>query len=279
MYYTNELKKKSIERRKEYEEKIAGELEKILTSPNGNGIGFSPTIRNIIAVFVVSVEAFYGLLDDVHSKAYEQRNNEFRKGKFTINDVNCNGTSQPLVTSEVFPWPLFTVKETTASGDTKYEIAYPGEPEYQNALSTFDTPINSLIFSDKDETKFFYEIIERIMLQTYYQGFDREKNQKTQLINLITEATSKSITSSIGTSNPYLLDLLVNYKPDVAGYNDYLKHISNNGTGESWNKYIRDRFVTKEIYETTQVPSKLYFNFPADFSQPIPDFDKPESLT
>ena len=325
MYYTNELKKKSIERRKEYEEKIAGELEKILTSPNGNGIGFSPTIRNIIAVFVVSVEAFYGLLDDVHSKAYEQRNNEFRKGKVTINDVNCNNTSQPVVTSEVFPWPLFTVKETTASGDTKYEIAYPGEPEYQNAvqsqnyeiwpevefveefvkgyaqrestpnpyvsnqnenkdvnrlsLSTFDTPINSLIFSDKDETKFFYEIIERIMLQTYYQGFDREKNQKTQLINLITEATSKSITSSIGTSNPYLLDLLVNYKPDVAGYNDYLKHISNNGTGESWNKYIRDRFVTKEIYETTQVPSKLYFNFPADFSQPIPDFDKPESLT
>jgi hypothetical protein len=325
MYYTNELKKKSIERRKEYEEKIAGELEKILTSPNGNGIGFSPTIRNIIAVFVVSVEAFYGLLDDVHSKAYEQRNNEYRKGKFTINDVNCNNTSQPVVTSEVFPWPLFTVKETTASGDTKYEIAYPGEPEYQNAvqsqnyeiwpevefveefvkgysqrestpnpyvsnqnenkdvyrlsLSTFDAPINSLIFSDKDETKFFYEIIERIMLQTYYQGFDREENQKTQLINLITEATSKSITSSIGTSNPYLLDLLVNYKPDVAGYNDYLKHISNNGTGESWNKYIRDRFVTKEIYETTQVPSKLYFNFPVDFSQPIPDFNKPESLT
>jgi len=325
MYYTNELKKKSIERRKSYEEKIANELEKILTSPNGAGIGFSPTIRNIVAVFVVSVEAFYGLLDDVHTKAYEQRNNEYRKGKFTINDVNCNNTSQPVSTSEVFPWPLFTVKETTASGDTKYEIAYPGEPEYQNAvqsqnyeiwpevefveefvkgyaqrestpnpyvsnqnenkdvyrlsLSTFDTPISSLIFSDKDETKFFYEIIERIMLQTYYQGFDREENQKTQLINLITEATSKSITSSIGTSNPFLLDLLVNYKPDVAGYDDYLKHISNNGNGESWNKYIRDRFVTQEIYETTQVPSKLYFNFPTDFSQPIPDFDKPESLT
>lgn len=324
MYYTNELKKKSIERRKEYEDKIANDLEKILSSPDGNGIGFSPTIRNIIAVFVVSVEAFYGLLDDVHTKAYEQRNNQYRKGQYTINDVNCNNTSQPVSTAEVFPWPMFSVKKGTSSGDTKYEIAYPGDPEYQNAvqsqnyeiwpevefveefvkgfaqrestpnpyvsnqneskdvyrlsLSTFDTPIKSSMFSDKDETKFFYEIIERIMLPTYYQGFDRDENQKTQLINLLTESTSKSITNSIGTSNPFLLDLLVNYKPDVTGYNDYLQHISNNGTGESWNKYIRDRFVTKEIYETTQVPSKLYFNYPSEFSQPIPDFDKPDTV-
>ena len=314
---TNDLKRKAIEKREELEKEFSNQLIKLLENPN-SGIGFKPTIRNIISVLVISVEAFYSLLDDVHKKAYDKRYEKARKTQYTENDFDCNNTSQPVDEAVVYPWPLFTVKKNTTSGDTSFEIGYPGDPKYQNAvksydysiwpevefveefakafsqreslpnpyvsnqnetktvsrlsLSTSDVPIKNLIFNDKEQVKFVYEIIERVILHSYYQGLDRDNNQKTQIINFASDALSKSIKESIGAGSPDLLNLLTNYKFDIATFNDFLKSISNNGNGDAWNKYIRDRFVTKEIENNLNNPTKIFFDYQNEISQPKPDF-------
>lgn len=320
---TNDLKRKAIEKREENEKKFSEELVKLLENPN-TGIGFRPTIRNIISVLVVSVEAFYSLLDDVHRKAYDKRFEKGRKSQYTENDFNCNNTSQTIDEAIIYPWPLFTVKKNTTSGDTSFEIGYPGDPKYQNAvksydysvwpevefveefakafaqreslpnpyvsnqnetktvnrisLSTFDVPIKNSIFYDKEQVKFIYEIVERVILSSYYQGLDRDLSQKTQLINFISDAISTSVKESIGTSSPDLLNLLTNYKFDIATFNDFLKSISNNGNGEAWNKYIRDRFNTKEIENSLSLPTKIFFDYQNEISQPKPDFKETNQI-
>jgi hypothetical protein len=320
---TSNLKKRAIEIREENEKKFSEELVKILENPQ-TGIGFKPTIRNIISIFVVSVEAFYSLLDDVHTKAYDKRYDKARKSEFTENDYNCLETSQTIDEAVVYPWPLFTVKKNNTSGDTSYEIAYPGDRKYQNvvksydysvwpevefveefanafaqresvpnpytsnrnenkdvyrlSLSTFDAPIKNIIFSNKEITKFLYEIIERIILNTNYQGLQRDTAKKTQIINFISDAISKSIKESIGTGSPDLLNLFSNYKIDVASFNEFLKTISNNGNGESYNKYIRDYFVTQEIEKIIQTPTIIYKDFLTEFPKPNLDFKNVEQL-
>jgi hypothetical protein len=320
---TSNLKKRAIEIREENEKKFSEQLVKILENPQ-TGIGFKPTIRNIISIFVVSVEAFYSLLDDVHTKAYDKRYDKARKSEFTENDYNCLETSQTIEEAVVYPWPLFTVKKNNTSGDTSYEIAYPGDRKYQNvvksydysvwpevefveefsnafaqresvpnpyttnrnenkdvyrlSLSTFDAPIKNIIFSNKEITKFLYEIIERIILNTNYQGLQRDTAKKTQIINFISDAISKSIKESIGTGSPDLLNLFSNYKIDVASFNEFLKTISNNGNGESYNKYIRDYFVTQEIDKIIQTPTIIYKDFLTEFPKPNLDFKNVEQL-
>ena len=39
-------------------------------------IGFVPTIRNVLAVVFANGEAFLRLLDDVHTKAWDQRDSK-----------------------------------------------------------------------------------------------------------------------------------------------------------------------------------------------------------
>ena len=43
------------------------------------GIGFKPSIRNVITVIMASAEAFIRLLDDVHKKAWDKRDDPDRK--------------------------------------------------------------------------------------------------------------------------------------------------------------------------------------------------------
>jgi len=44
-----------------------------------SGIGFKPSIRNVITVIMASAEAFIRLLDDVHKKAWDKRDDPDRK--------------------------------------------------------------------------------------------------------------------------------------------------------------------------------------------------------
>jgi hypothetical protein len=53
-------------------------LADLLQNKN-NGIGFVPNIRNVLAVFFANGEAFLRLMDDVHTKAWNERNSEVRK--------------------------------------------------------------------------------------------------------------------------------------------------------------------------------------------------------
>ena len=115
---------------------IEDELTKALASlleNKDNGIGFVPTIRNVLAVVFANGEAFLRLMDDVHTKAWEQRDNKIRKGvifdKQIANASADNKSSGDDKNQPVYPWPQ-VIKETTGeNGQEKYELRYPGDSD------------------------------------------------------------------------------------------------------------------------------------------------------
>ena len=117
-------------KREEIQEKLTIALSELLQSKD-NGIGFVPTIRNVLAVVFANGEAFLRLMDDVHTKAWEQRDNKIRKNVIFNKQIAGasadNKNSGDDVNQPVYPWPQ-VIKETTGeNGQEKYELRYPGD--------------------------------------------------------------------------------------------------------------------------------------------------------
>ena len=114
------------------EDELTKALAELLENKD-NGIGFVPTIRNVLAVVFANGEGFLRLLDDVHTKAWEQRDSKIRKGvifdKQIANASADNKSSGDDKNQPVYPWPQ-VIKETTGEkGQEKYELRYPGDSD------------------------------------------------------------------------------------------------------------------------------------------------------
>ena len=118
-----QTKKEEIE--KETTEKLAKALE------SDNGLGFKPTVKNMVAVFMASSEAFLRLMNEVHFKAFNQRNNETKRA--VVSNQNLLPQVQDIQTNEidppVFPWPQFVVPKQI-NNEQKFEVQYPGDAKY-----------------------------------------------------------------------------------------------------------------------------------------------------
>lgn len=288
-----DLKMKAIE------QNLQDRLSKILKSTD-NGLGFEPTIRNMIAVIMANCEGFLRLLSEIHNAAWEKRNDPIRSG--VIQDKNKTVTSPDLkdfvdINGEnlipVYPWPLFFIEQMNTGGE-KYILQYPGDPKYitqtkaylteiwpevefveeymramtkrsdnsisfdftdQNnpnqsvnriSLNSIDFPTTIRFFSNKQETKFLYEIWERVFISAFYQRFGGD-NTKKILPQIVAENETINIVNSLSADNPFLIQKLKQYDLNSANYLDYLANVSNSGLGESWQKYIRDIFVTNYV--------------------------------
>jgi hypothetical protein len=75
----------------EYESKITADLLKKIEDKDA-GIGFKPTVRNIIAVIMASAEAFLRLLDDVHTNAWNVKYDPVRKNAILDNTSSAPGS-------------------------------------------------------------------------------------------------------------------------------------------------------------------------------------------
>lgn len=288
--------------------KIEDDLQKKLSDfleRKDNGLGFQPTIRNMIAVFMANSEAFLRVLCDIHSAAWEKRNDPIRAG--VVQDKNKTVTSPDLkdfvdINGEnlipVYPWPHYFVETNDQNGE-KYILQYPGDPKYisktkaylteiwpevefveeyirakakvitsattetfsdlgnsnQNvdriSLNSIDFPVTDRLFANKQEVKFLFEIWERVFTSSFYQRFGRDNASKI-LPQIIAETETINIINALGTDNPFLIQKLKNYDLNSANLIAYLANVSNQGLGESWQKYIRDIFVTNYIENEVQ---------------------------
>jgi hypothetical protein len=119
---------------KTFREQIQDELTKALADlleNKSNGIGFVPNIRNVLAVIFANGEAFLRLMDDVHYKAWDQRDNVIRKNAIFNTNVSSasadNKNSGDDTNQPIYPWPQ-VIKETTGeNGQEKFELRYPGD--------------------------------------------------------------------------------------------------------------------------------------------------------
>ena len=104
--------------------RMAEDLSKKLNGRLQKAIGFKPTIRNVFAIILAGADTFLKLLDDVHTDAFAQRQNEQRLAAAVSSD-DSNATNQI-----VYPWPqYYKIEEQQKGGNcttTNSVLTYPG---------------------------------------------------------------------------------------------------------------------------------------------------------
>ena len=279
---------------------LTNALSTILKSKSKNGIGFVPTIRNVLAVFFANAEGFLRLMDDVHTKAWNVRDESIRKN--IVFSQNVSQASQDNVGNgektnlPVYPWPQI-IKETMGeNGHEKFELRYPADddmigltkayrydiwPEVEfveeflrgltqktvannqpttndneltdikvSSVDAIEYPITNSVYLNKEEVKFFYEIYERVFLSSNYTRLIRSNvsvPDTDNISNIIATTEMNNITSMLGNDNVYLIKKLQEFNIRSSNIEALLKHISNDGTGESWQNFIRGIFNTSYI--------------------------------
>jgi len=283
-------------------------LSDILTSADG-GLGFKPTIKNVLAVLLASAEGFLRLMCEVHEKAWDVREDKNRVQAIlgTERAVTSPDAKQSVQTVDgnlipVYPWPQYFVETGNQKGEP-YVIAYPGDSKYISktkgylydswpeiqfveeflkgkstitgqptaqsdskntarfidriSLNALDFPLSNIIFSNKSEAKFFFEMWERILLLGGYSRFNKP-DAKNDFANALADSEFLNIKESLLPDSFYLLQKLKQYGFNSSNFVGILAHVSNGGLGESWQKYIRGDFATTYIQNEVNDSFKIY---------------------
>lgn len=126
----NELNTKA----QEIQKKLADILSSRLAAKDG-GLGFKPTIKNVLAVLLSNAEAFLRLMDDVHQTAWDVREDKNRVNAILGNDKSTPSTDSKDSTQTdsgnlipIYPWPQYFVETNNDKGE-KFELTYPGDPK------------------------------------------------------------------------------------------------------------------------------------------------------
>ena len=320
MEITDQISKTAAEGRKKVESAISASLATKFNAQGNGGLGFVPTIRNILAVFYCQGEAFLRLLDEVHKKAWDLRENKYRRAAIFGNVSAAPSVDVKTSTQNnepIYPWPQ-VIKETVGEDNKeKFTVIYPGDqtvastyrayspevwPEIEfveefikgyterinvgpfetqvynsaqqpsrESLNGIDFPISDEVFQNKEETKYFYEIYERLMINSFYSRFNRKSGYKLSVYEVEGDSEAVNILQSLGVDNPFLAKKIKEYLLDSNNYVPFLRHISNGGQGESWQRFVRGEFVTPYLRGDAAAPNALYNGaiFTSLVSQPL----------
>jgi hypothetical protein len=308
MNITDQMGKDASKFRTQIEQLITENLAVKFSQKGDKGLGFIPSIRNILAIFYCQGEAFLRLMDEVHKKAWDQRENQFRRAAVfgdasTAPSVDLKTSTQN--NEPIYPWPQIIKESKGEDGKEKFETIYPGaqnvagiyrsyipevwpEVEFVEqfikgfiqrqtdsdtvgaefdqsdqqplrlSLNAIDFPISNEVFQNKEESKYFYEIYERLILNSYYSLFNRHSGYNSAMYEVESDNEGTNILKSLGTDNPFLTKTIKEYLLDGTNYLPFLRHISNEGQGESWQSFIRGEFVTPYIKNDVLNSSVLY---------------------
>lgn len=119
-----------VTQRDKLEQKVEEKMNQIIKDPTKGGLGFEPTIRNIFAVILANADVYVKLLKDVHQRAFDQAENRREILRGFTDEIPNNKKS-----GSIYPWP--EVKKQTSDGKHKV-IAYPGDPDLQQKLRSYD---------------------------------------------------------------------------------------------------------------------------------------------
>ena len=331
MSVTDQIGKDASKLRTQVEQQITENLAVKFSQKGDKGLGFTPSIRNILAIFYCQGEAFLRLMDEVHKKAWDQRENPFRRAAIFGNASTAPSVDLTTSTQNnepIYPWPQIIKESTGEDGKEKFETIYPGaqdvagiyrsynteiwpEVEFveqfikgftqrQNdankrgaefdesdqqpqriSLNAIDFPVSNDVFQNKEESKYFFEIYERLILNSYYSLFNRQSGYNSAMYEVEADNEGTNILKSLGTDNPYLSKTIKEYLLDGTNYLPFLRHISNEGQGESWQSFIRGEFVTSYIKNDVNNSAVLYNGdiFSSTKSQPSVSLVNAKDLT
>ena len=289
--YIQKIKTKLNSYKEELEVTLSDKLGEILQSPQG--IGFQPTIRNIIGVLMASAEAYLLLLEDVHTKAFNQRQNPKRQQSIGGFDKKSNEDSP------VYPWPQYIVSKTI-DGVEKFEIQYPGDSNYinqtgandyeawpevqfveeyvkgfiarnndfnnpepqqntdvvlRNLVSGFDTLPTNTPYSNLVLPDFFFEIMERLELIVTLNGFSGDLGIK-DIFPFLSQIEFANMNQALKNDNGEIVNLLKNSPDrDVVKFNKLLSTFPVAYAKYS-NGFITTPYLINEVNTTFKILDK-----------------------
>ena len=286
--YIQKIKTKLNGYKEELEVTLSDQLAQVLKSPQG--IGFQPTIRNIIGVLMASAEAYLLLLEDVHTKAFNQRDNPKRQQSIGGFD------KKPNLDSPVYPWPQYLVGKTI-DGVEKLEIQYPGDPNYinqtgandydvwpevqfveeyvrgfvmrdqpstvlqpeqntnvvlRNLISGFDTIPTNTPYSDLVLPNFFFEIMERLELIVTLNGFSGSLGFNS-VLSFLSQTEFANMNEGLKNENGEIINILKNgpYR-NVTTFNELLSTFQ-----VSYAKYSNGFLTTQYLIDEVNTAFKI----------------------
>ena len=139
------LEDKFQKQKKIIEDKLSVALAEKIKSPTG--LGFNPTIKNVMAVICANTDAFFRLMDNVHEDAWNKREDPIRLDVILGNNVdsvetkdNVQGVSDDGLQTNlnpVYPWPQYVEETIDEKGNTQYEDKYPGDVNCINRTQAY----------------------------------------------------------------------------------------------------------------------------------------------
>ena len=278
------------------QKELSTALAQKIESPDG-GLGFRPTIRNVMGMLMANVDAFYRLMDEVHRDAWNLKDDPIRQDVI-INEQTSNGVDSKdtiLSTTEgektIYPWPQYFESEIDEDGNERYVVKYVGDPKIESKTKAYlfdkwpevefieqfikgklqkreeqkssnytnqkkeiktipvnpvEFPYGNIPYTNLSEINFLYELWERTLLSSNYTKIYRKKQSSQNLYQVTADFETITIKNAIE-SDPYLKMKLKKLGLNSSNFESVLSHISNNGTGELWNTFLADVFVTPYI--------------------------------
>lgn len=203
----NELKKTFNEQSEKIYSKIEEEMNTILKSKD-SGIGFEPTLRNVLAIILSNADVYIRLMKETHIKSYNASNE--RK------DIVKSFDGETQNSESVFPWPQIK-KKNKLNGSI--EIAYPGDPELRDVLGATDGRIWPEV-----------ELIEEFVKASTFKNDPSEKEGGKGLVNFVFESDEESsyineISSLFINEYPYSDKTISSFIYEIAERAKYITYI------------------------------------------------------
>jgi hypothetical protein len=178
------------------ENAIETKMNDIVMDPKkGKGIGFQPTIRNIIGVVLANADTYIRLMKEVHIKAFQRA--EDRK------KILKNISTDSFPNDAIYPWPEI---KKTAAGDKQNVLVYPASLDMVNKLNSDDPSLWPEI-----------EFVENFFsVATKKSDPLTEKEGTSESVNYIFEDTDEKIDSKNISTLTYLTGLSPYYNKSVS---------------------------------------------------------------
>jgi len=214
----------------------------------------------------------------------EETTNEKSKERFEVKypgDVDSLSKTKGFLWNK---WPEIEFVEEFIKGfvERTLPIENPGDLTNQLtdtnylSLDAIQFPILNEIYQNKEEVKFIYEIYERIYVESHYSKLDRGQSNLGGVYQSIGETEANNIVFSLGSDNPLLVRKLKNLGINSSNFVNVLAHISNQGTGPSWQNFIRGIYNT--VYLKNFVENSSYSIIPLQKTY-LPQYNPTSSFT
>jgi len=115
--------------KKKLQDKVEERMNEVIKGNGVNGLGFEPTIRNIFGVLLAGADTFIRLMNNIHFKAYNVREERSKLLEGFSDETTQEGA--------IYPWP--EVKKVTS--DNSKILAYPADLDLVRKLNSDDSSL------------------------------------------------------------------------------------------------------------------------------------------